>query len=221
VGQKQRSPLHEVGFSPVILLCVDKLGQNTAPAGLATYEGRPWIEHQLTCLALAGLREAVIVLGPAAEDYLRKLPWLVDALLRRGTEAFGLRVRALISPQPQFGAFAALQAGAANAQRLPHAFSGFFWILPVEVPCPSPEVWEKLARSRAQACVPERLGRGAHPLRLSDAFLRRIRRLPPTSRDSRLDRQIQLLGSEAERIEIEEPVKRRGARRAPGRQRIQ
>lgn len=155
-------------------------------------------------LKKAGLSEVVIVLGYAAEDYLAKLPWLVDALFRYGTEEFGLKIRALINPLPQFGPFSSIQVGGANAQRLSHAFSGYFWILPIDVPCPNIEVWEKLARSRAQACVPTYLGTGGHPVKLSDTFMRHLRRVSPYGEDSRLDRQIFLLGANAERLEVDD-----------------
>lgn len=197
--------MKRVAMSPLILLCGGKSSRMGHPKGLVPYRGRPWIEQQLIRAEKVGIRDVVIVLGYVAEEYLCALPWLADALLGNGTEAFGLNIRALINPQPQFGPFSSIQVGAANAQPLSHAVSGYFWILPIDVPCPKRQVWERLADSNAQACVPTFEGRGGHPVKLSDSFLHRIRQCPSNGEDARLDRQIQLLGSEAERLEVDDP----------------
>jgi molybdopterin-guanine dinucleotide biosynthesis protein A len=201
----KKRTVESVALSPAILLCGGKSSRMGQPKGLVLHQGKPWLEHQLVAMRDVGISEAVIVLGYTAEEYLAKLPWLVDALLRYGTEVFGLKIRALINPLPQFGPFSSIQVGGANAQRLSHAFSGYFWILPIDVPCPKKATWEKLARCRAKACIPTHLGIGGHPVRISDAFLRRLRKVPPYGQDSRLDRQIYNLGSEAMRLEVDDP----------------
>jgi molybdenum cofactor cytidylyltransferase len=193
-------------FTPVILLAGGKSSRMGRPKGLVPFQGRPWIEHQLMRLHEVGIREVIIVLGFYADEYVARLSWLIDALPRQGTEAFGLKLRAIVNPLPQYGPYSSIQAGGGNALRLAHAFAQYFWVLPIDVPCPSREVWEALSRSRAEACVPTYIGRGGHPVRLSDSFLRRIRQTTPYGADSRLDRQIHLLGSDADRLEVDDPT---------------
>jgi molybdenum cofactor cytidylyltransferase len=150
------------------------------PKGLVVFEGRPWIETQLD--ALAG-RRVVVVLGQDRARYLEALP------------ALGPLVVA--NPDPDRGPFSSLQVG------LGLVAPGPAFVLPVDVPAPSPSVWASLEdalRPDADAVLPVFDGRGGHPVLLAASFIPLLLSRDPSSR---LDRE--LAAARAVRVPVDDP----------------
>jgi molybdenum cofactor cytidylyltransferase len=135
------------------------------PKGLVRVRGRPWIELQLEGFEACGGRQAIVVLGYDAERY----------------ESVVTRARVVVNPQPERGPFSSLACALAV---VPPDAPGVF-VLPVDVPCPTPDTWRALERALApgvDACVPTLDARGGHPVLLSPAFVGRLRALAPAAR---------------------------------------
>jgi molybdenum cofactor cytidylyltransferase len=154
------------------------------PKGLVRVDGRFWIDRQLDAMAA---RRVVLVLGEDREHYEQAIPDLAR------------RLAIVVNPSPERGPFSSLQAGLAAATPGEPVF-----VLPVDVPAPSPEVWaalEAALRAGAEAAVPVHEGRGGHPVLLSAAFGGRLRSLPPSSR---LDQELRSEPSVA-RVPVADP----------------
>ena len=70
------------------------------------------------------------------------------------------------------------------------------FILPIDVPCPGKEVFEKLTAAfhdSIDAVIPQYQSKGGHPVLLGGDFLSRLAEIPLTSPLARLDLQIQAL----------------------------
>jgi CTP:molybdopterin cytidylyltransferase MocA len=73
---------------------------------------------------------------------------------------------------------------------------GGAFILPIDVPCPGKEVFEKLAEAfnpSIDAAIPQYQSKGGHPVLLGGDFLSRLAEIPGSSPKARLDLQIQSL----------------------------
>lgn len=167
----------EFSHFPLILLAGGKSSRAGAPKGLIEFDGRPWVEWQCEQFLGAGGREIVLVLGfhPAAYEKLT-LP---------------REVARVNNPDPDHGPFTSVQAGARKV--LERGSPGAF-VLPIDVPVPILEVWEKLASELTEGvriCQPTFLKngqeRGGHPVLVSEAELRELVQMFPTFR---LDRRI-------------------------------
>lgn len=135
--------------------------------------GRPWLSHQLQALSRAPVGRLMVVLAaPPPEAFAELLP----------EENWAL------NPQPELGPFHSLQCGL-RALGVPRAVPGVF-VLPVDVPAPSPEVFEALSRALpgAPAAVPEFEGRGGHPVLLSGESANLLLKVDPAAPVARLDR---------------------------------
>jgi CTP:molybdopterin cytidylyltransferase MocA len=154
-------------------------------------DGRPWLEHQLDALRHQGLRSVVVVLGHHAERYL---PILEPRMVHHVT-----------NPLPDRGPFSSLQAGLSALTPGSAA-----WVLPLDVPCPSQEVWTALRQafssSSVDVAMPVYDGRGGHPVLLSGDLVASLQGLPVDGPHSRLDRQIHALPHERiARVEVKDP----------------
>ncbi|MGE0616078.1 MAG: NTP transferase domain-containing protein [Bacteriovoracia bacterium] len=122
-----------------ILLAGGRASRLGVLKGLFERRGEPWILHQLRALRTAGVTHAVLGLGFGSEQYFERFPdW--RTAMENWIDAEGLRLRVAINPRPEHGPFSTLKAAWAVAGSLDAAF-----VLPVDVPCPHPEVWRKLA----------------------------------------------------------------------------
>jgi molybdenum cofactor cytidylyltransferase len=151
----------------VVVLAAGRSSRMGEPKGLVQVRGRAWLEVQLDAIERAGGR-AVVVLGTDRELYLQALPDLAS------------RARIAFNDDPDRGPFSSLQCGLALARPDAPTF-----VLPVDVPAASPEVWQALQNALAagvEAVVPELEGRGGHPVLLAGPTVTRLRAQPATSR---------------------------------------
>jgi CTP:molybdopterin cytidylyltransferase MocA len=163
----------------LVILAAGRSSRLGEPKGLVDVAGKPWLVHQLDAMArVACVRRVAVVLGLDAERYRAALPDLAG------------RALVVINPDPDRGPFSSLQCGlAALAGQAGQAGQTGqagqprpVFVLPVDVPASSPEVWDALARATAQASVPVHGGRGGHPVFLAPALVRSLLAQPPTSR---------------------------------------
>lgn len=176
---------------PVIVLAAGRSSRAGMPKGLIDVNGRPWLEHQLDALKHHGLKSVLLVLGHHAEAYRPVLE--------------SRHARFVVNPAPDRGPFSSLQTGLAA---LPHGSAA--WVLPLDVPCPSEEVWQLLQRKGAEApvdaVIPTYQGRGGHPVLLSAGMVEKLLKLPADHPDSRLDHQLhQLPLDRICRAEVKDP----------------
>ncbi len=177
---------------PLILLAAGRSQRMGSPKGLLDFQGMPWIVHQLLLFKKVGGTHAIVVVGHGSREYRQAIDGARDLLT-------GLRVQCVLNTDPDRGTFSSVQVGiaatlegsSADRHRGPRA------LLPMDVPVPAVQVWCELAKgfqeSGCSVAVPEYQGRGGHPVLLSSEFATRLVGLPLQDKDSRLDRQIQLL----------------------------
>jgi hypothetical protein len=125
------------------------------------YRDKPWLLEHLWKFSSAGGKRAVIVLGFSAQEYQEAIPWLASAREQWITKE-GLEVAVVLNPTPEWGSFSSLVSGGAwlNATK---PLSGVF-ILPVDVPAPSCQVWTEMAlglKRGVDVCMPLWKNRGA------------------------------------------------------------
>ena len=172
----------------VVLLAAGRSSRMGTPKGLVAVNGRAWIEHQLDAIRAAGqagVGGVIVVLGFDSERYVEAVPQLVR------------RAVVTVNVAPHHGPFSSLQVGLARVPTGPPAY-----VLPIDVPAPSPAVWRALSlalaaepgeageeagadrEGSAAAAVPVLAGSsaGGHPVLLSAALIARVRALAPTSR---------------------------------------
>jgi molybdenum cofactor cytidylyltransferase len=151
-----------------VLLAAGRSSRMGEPKGLVVVRGRRWVEHQIDAALAAGCGRVVVVLGHDRAEYERALPEL------------GRRADVVVNPDPDRGPFSSLQAGLGQIAPLHAAF-----VLPVDVPAASPDVWAALAQEMTggvQAVVPVLQGRGGHPVLLAPQFVAALLGRPATSR---------------------------------------
>lgn len=175
----------DMAKSALVILAAGKSSRFGAPKGLQLVQGMPFIAWQTARFREAGGGEVVVVLGHHADVYRAVLA--------------GLAVTFAQNPAPERGAFTSLQEGLAAAEP---GGNGVVFVLPVDVPAPSPPIWQLLAdptETEVDAVVPEAGGKGGHPVRLSPRFVRHLLEVAWQNPDGRLDRQLQTLAPERRR----------------------
>jgi len=169
---------------PLIILAGGASSRMGSPKGLLAYGDQTWLETQVAAFLRAEGREVIVVLGHRVADYERKFPWL----------AAGYQgVQSIVNHRPDLGQMSSILTGARRATA-----TGAF-VLPVDVPCPGPVVFEALAQAMVgdvQACLPMHKNEGGHPVLLSGSFLRQLLLLEPTDPNFRLDQQLKTLSDE-------------------------
>lgn len=196
---------------PLILLAGGRSSRMGTPKGLLDYQGQPWLVEQLRRFKAASGKRAIIVLGFHQAQYFDQIPWLEKAL-HQPVEQLGLKISTTINPTPEYGQFSSLQRAIPFLQTKQTRFDerrttnderylrieripGTFF-LPVDVPCPGKEVFEKLAEAfnhSIAAAIPQYQSKGGHPVLLSADLLHRLAEVPPDSPDARLDLHIHAL----------------------------
>jgi CTP:molybdopterin cytidylyltransferase MocA len=189
----------------LIVLAGGRSSRMGEPKGLLAFGGRPWLELQLGAFARAGGSRATLVFGHDVERYEAALGWATRAI--EGEVALGsLAVSAVVNPEPERGSFSSLLCGV-RALVAHHSERAF--LLPVDVPAPSRNVWIALAEQLGDAvfaAVPTFEGRGGHPVLLAGTFLARLLDVPLDAEHARLDHQLRALAPhELARVAVNDP----------------
>ncbi len=160
---------------PIIILAAGDSQRMGIPKGLLDYHGKPFFSYQIESLFKIGFTDIVIVSGKDTALYQENIPELKELTV-------------IVNPRPERGPFSSIQCGLIGLKD--KCRSGVF-ILPLDVPCPSKEVWNQLAAelssSKANVTIPEFKGKRGHPVLLSDEFKQHLQ---TCSSDSRLDYEI-------------------------------
>lgn len=178
----------------LVVLAAGASSRMGEPKGLMAYRGRPWIEHQLDAAQRAGVGRIVVVLGRDRQRYVHAVPSL---------EQHG-RAVVVVNQDPDRGPFSSVQCGL-HARAAEGSRAAF--VLPVDVPAASPEVWHALtaalhADPHFDAAVPVHGGRGGHPVVLASSFAARLLALPP---GDRLDHVLHRPGVTVARVPVADP----------------
>ncbi len=198
---------------PLIILAAGESRRMGEPKGLVKVGGRPWLEVQLRRFAAAGGRKAVVVLGYHREEYLEKMPdwgaWMRDAGCGMLDWEGELPWMALaMNSEPENGPFSSLITGWNRLREMLPGTPAF--VLPVDVPCPSGEVLQALQTALqpgVEVCVPVYQGRGGHPILAAASFFEKLRTLPFSDPQARLDSQIKKLVPEnLRKIPVQEKI---------------
>lgn len=164
------------------------------PKGLLRLGNQYWLDEQIKMLSVVGINSVVVVLGFHVEQYLAELSWLREGLREAAMSRDGVKVHVALNPDPSRGQFSSLQVGISaflNQSELDN--NGGVFILPVDVPCPSAQVWRELAvaiekNRTALAFVPRHAGKGGHPILLKRNYLNKLENIGLDRVDeSRLD----------------------------------
>jgi CTP:molybdopterin cytidylyltransferase MocA len=201
----------EIRDFPLILLAGGRSSRMGRPKGLLDFQGQPWLIEQLRRFKAASGSRAIIVLGFHQAPYFEQIPWMEKAV-NQTVSQLGLDISVVLNPNPEQGQYSSLQWAIAflsanqtdfAERRTPNAERSFIslkipgaFILPIDVPCPGKEVFEKLAGAFSDsmdAAIPRYQSRGGHPVLLGGDFLNRLAKVPPASPSARLDLQIQVL----------------------------
>jgi len=160
---------------PVIVLAAGESKRMGEAKGLLNYRGKPFLSYQIEQLRKLGIWEIIVVLGKDFELYKEKISELKDTVIT-------------VNPNPEKGQFSSVQFG---LQALSKTHSTGVYVLPLDVPCPEMEVWEKLAiglnKFDVNVTIPEVEGKKGHPVLLAKEFKEF---LLSCSTDSRLDHEI-------------------------------
>jgi molybdenum cofactor cytidylyltransferase len=182
----------------VIVLAAGRGERAGRPKALIAVQGAPWLERQLERLAECGLARAIVVLGHDLPAHVAAMPWVERALVAP-LPLVGLRVEVVWNGAPERGPFSSLACGLARAS------GDATFVLPVDVPCPGRAVWQALDAAATLAAVPDRDGRGGHPVRVSRAFASRLLAVPFDSPVARLDAQLRMLAAgELTRVPVDD-----------------
>ncbi len=160
---------------PIIILAAGDSQRMGIPKGLLDYHGKPFLSYQIESLFEIGFTDIIVVLGKDTTIYRENIPELKKSTI-------------VVNPQPDRGSFSSLQSGLFG---LNDKYCSGIFILPIDVPCPSEEVWYKLAgelsSSKANVSIPEFKGKRGQPVLISDEFRQHLQ---TCSSDSRLDFEI-------------------------------
>jgi len=166
---------YELKDIPVIILAAGESQRMGVLKGLLDYHGKPFLSYQIESLFEIGFTDIIVVLGKDTTIYQENIPQLKKSTV-------------IVNPQPDRGSFSSLQSGLFG---LNDKYNSGVFILPIDVPCPSKEVWDQLAvelsSSKANVSIPEFNGKRGHPVLLSDEFRQHLQ---TCSSDSRLDFEI-------------------------------
>ncbi|WP_413289079.1 nucleotidyltransferase family protein [Bdellovibrio sp. HCB337] len=167
-----------------------RMGVNKA---LMTYQGEPWILHQLRQLIEIDLKNITVVTNPSSESQLQ-------TILDKAPQP----VQLLTNPNPDKGPFSSLQLAIAAS---PDDAS---FVSPIDVPLRTStlkklrQAW--LQYNQLDALIPGYKDRRGHPVILSSDFQRRLLNLHEGDPQARLDFALQALPENKKRtLIIEDP----------------
>lgn len=166
-----------------------------SPKGLLrTAQNETLLRYSLEKFVSAGGKKAILIFGAHKKLY---------EAARRDWDLRQISVESYTNPTPSRGQFSSLRIAVEKLNRDENAF-----VLPVDVPAPSLQVWQKLAQELVrpiQVVQPTIENHGGHPVLLSAAFCKAIRNRVLDEK-ARLDYMIRELKEEALlRVEVNEP----------------
>lgn len=155
-------------LDPVILLAGGRSSRMGMPKGLIPVQGIPLLLWQWARLREVGVLDVILVLGFGAESYRPLFPQLDRA---------GIRFQLVRNHFPERGPFSSMLVGLSRC-------NGPAFLLPVDVPCPTREVWHAIKEvvKKERAVIPFFGNHGGHPVWLSGDFVAELRAHPPTDR---------------------------------------
>jgi CTP:molybdopterin cytidylyltransferase MocA len=128
---------------PLILLVGGQSVRMGCPKGLLRWNQHSWLEEQLDRFEGVGGHSIVVVLGFHNELYQINLPWIKNHI-GNWKRRKKLWIQVAINSEPSRGQFSSIQTGIGSLfVHSNYNFKGAF-ILPIDVPCPSIDVWKKL-----------------------------------------------------------------------------
>lgn len=175
-----------------ILLAAGKSQRMGQAKGTLDYHGTPWLQVQILQLGLCGIQKIILVLGDDHKLYENIFP-VADL-----ESKVKIDIEVVINPEVPLGPFRSLQK----------AFSitdGDCFVLPIDTPCPEPEVWNflKLNLKTYLAVTPSVNEKTGHPVLLSHRFIEGLKKIKSSDPNYRLDRQLSALSSnEFKKIEV-------------------
>lgn len=126
-------------------------------------DGRRALERVVATCEEAGVPLPLVVLGAHHDEVRAALPHLDG------------RVRWLRNPRPDAGRTGSLQCGLAAAS------APVVLVLPIDHPLVAADTLRRLLATPGAWVVPERAGRGGHPLKLADVALAAVQSAPPST----------------------------------------
>ena len=149
---------YDINRIPVVILAAGESKRMGIPKGLLNFEGKLFLTHQIEQLLNMGFRKIIAVFGKNEDIYREKIPELN-------------RITVIVNPTPEKGQFSSIQCGLLS---LSNVSQSACFILPLDVPCPDLDVWEKLTieliLTDAYAAIPEFQGKKGHPVLISEDF---------------------------------------------------
>lgn len=133
------------------------------PKALTDLAGTPALVRIVDACEKADVPHPLVVLGEHHDEVRRALPHLDG------------RVAWVRNPRPDLGRTGSLQRGLAHAQ------ASTVLVLPVDHPLVRPDTLRRLLATPGAWVVPEREGRGGHPLKLADVALAAVLSAPPAT----------------------------------------
>jgi molybdenum cofactor cytidylyltransferase len=147
-------------------------------------DGRRALERVVATCEEAGVPMPLVVLGEHHDEVRAALPHLDG------------RVHWLRNPRPGAGRTGSLQRGLAAAS------APVVLVLPIDHPLVAADTLRRLLATPGAWVVPEREGRGGHPLKLADVALAAVQSAPPATplRDVPA-----MMGLEVARVAVDDP----------------
>ena len=182
---------------PLILLCGGKSVRMGSPKGLLEISGSLLFLEHIKQFQKAGGKKVVLVLGYHIEKYMDNICWTNDFNDDKWIEHDGINIAIVRNQNPHHGQFSSIIC--AFKRLIQDDFPGAF-IMPVDMLPPKKNTWKALINSMyasINVCIPSRKGSGGHPVLLSDAYIRKLLKIPTISPDARLDHEIKLLAADS------------------------
>jgi len=167
-----------------ILLAGGKSERMGIAKGLLPYPNTYWILEQIDRISTSTITEVYIGLGYNYEEYLTKIPWLVEAqshfVLYKN-----VKVRVVINQKPELGSFSTLQT---VLQQIPNTKSVL--ISPIDIPILHSAELQSIMEAQNLIVIPNYKGKNGHPIKLNSEFWKPLLSLNPSDQNSRLDLEI-------------------------------
>lgn len=167
-----------------VLLSGGKSERMGVDKGLLEYNNSYWILEQLDRISKAQITEVYIGFGFNHQHYFDAIPWL-DAAQTDLIFYKGLKVKAVINPNPEWGSFSTLQTVLKKIDSTQSIL-----INPIDIPISNATVLNTLIGIKNKIVIPNFESKNGHPIKLSAIFWNALILLDPKEKNTRLDLQI-------------------------------